>query len=474
MAKQTRPGVARGQSRKSWEKRLSGSPDELMVDFVESLSIDKRLYKYDIAGSIAHAQMLAKQKLITKGEFEKIRRGLLQIEREIADGRFKFDKTYEDIHMAIEAALVKKIGEAAKKLHTGRSRNDQVATDLRLWLRDQIDVLKSKIAGLQKALVAQAAKYTDDVMPAYTHLQRAQPIVVAAYLLSFVEQLERDFIRLGNCRQLADISPLGAGAIAGSTLPLDRKSTAKQLGFSDIAYSSIDAVGDRDFCPEFIFDCAIIAAHLSRLSEDLIIFCSNEFGFVRIDDSFCTSSSMMPQKRNADAIELIRGKTGRIYGALMGILTVLKAQPTGYNRDLQEDKVHIFAAADATEQCLDMACAVIKHTTFDTNQIASGLDAGFLDATALAEYLVRKGIPFREAHGIVGQLVAHCEKHSMKLANLELGDFKKYSPAIENDVYKSLGAANVVNKYITDGAAGPKQAKQQIAYWKKQLSKRDE
>jgi argininosuccinate lyase len=457
---------------KSWEKRLSGAPDRLMVDFVESLTLDKRLYKYDIAGSIAHAKMLAQRKLLTKSEFAKIKRGLEQIESEITQGKFKFDLTYEDIHMAIEAALVKKIGEPAKKLPTGRSRNDQVATDLRLWMRDEIDMLQSKIVNLQKALVNQAANFTNNVMPAYTHLQRAQPITIAAYLLSFVEQFERDFIRLGNCQQLTDISPLGAGAIAGSTLPLDRKSTAKQLGFSDVAYNSIDAVGDRDFCAEFIFDCAMVATHLSRLSEDLIIFCSNEFGFVRIDDSFCTSSSMMPQKRNADALELIRGKTGRVFGALTGMLTILKAQPSGYNRDLQEDKVHIFTAADTTAQCLDMTGAVVAHTTFDTNRISAGLNEGFLDATALAEYLVCKGIPFRQAHGVVGCLVAYCEKHSMKLADLELSDLKKYCEAIEDDVYKSLGAANVVKQYVTEGSAGTKQAKKQIAYWKKHLAKR--
>jgi argininosuccinate lyase len=459
-------------NKKSWEKRLSGSPDRLMVDFVESLSIDKRLYKYDIAGSIAHAQMLAERKLIKKAEFNKIKQGLLKIDEEIAKGKFKFDPTYEDIHMAIEASLVKKIGEPAKKLHTGRSRNDQVATDLRLWMRDEIDSLKAKITNLQKILVAQAAKYTGDVMPSYTHLQRAQPITIAAYLLSFVEQLERDFVRLSNCQQLGDISPLGSGAIAGSTLPLDRISTAKLLGFSSIAGNSIDAVGDRDFCAEFIFDCALIAAHLSRLSEDLIIFCSNEFGFVHIDDSFCTSSSMMPQKRNADALELIRGKTGRIYGALTGMLTILKAQPSGYNRDLQEDKTHVFAAVDTISQCINMAAAVVEHTTFDTNRITSGINDGFLDATSLAEYLVSKGIPFREAHGIVGCLVAYCEHHSMKLADIELSEFKKYSLVFSSDVYQFLGAANVVSRYITEGSAGTKQAKQQINYWKKQLLKR--
>ncbi len=457
---------------KSWEHRLSGSPDKLMVDFVESLSIDKRLYKYDIAGSIAHAQMLAKRKLITKAEFAKIKLGLEQIGRQIADGKFKFDKTYEDIHMAVENALIKKIGEPAKKLHTGRSRNDQVATDLRLWLRDEIDFIQEKITVLQKTLLTKAMDYTDAVMPAYTHMQRAQPIVIASYLLNFIEQLQRDFIRLGNCQQLTNISPLGSGAIAGSTLPLDRKLTAKELGFFDIAYNSIDAVGDRDFCAEFIFDCALISMHLSRLSEDFIIFCSNEFGFIKIDDSFCTSSSMMPQKRNADALELVRGKTGRIYGALMGMLTLLKALPTGYNRDLQEDKTHVFTATDTIGQCLDMVSAVVAHTTFDTKKIASGLNAGFLDATSLAEYLVNKGIPFRQAHGIVGSLVSHCEKQGINLADLKIAEFKKFSPKIESDVYKSLSAANVVSKYVTIGSAGPKQAKERIGYWQKQFSNR--
>ena len=280
--------------KKRWEKRLAGRPDSKMVEFVESLSVDKRLYKYDIVGSIAHSQMLAEQKLITQSEFKQIKKGLLEIEREIAEGKFKFDKTYEDIHMAIEAALVAKIGQAGKKLHTGRSRNDQVATDIRLWMRDEIEDLRSKITLLQEAFVKSAGKYAGDVMAGYTHLQRACPITIAAYLLSFVEQLERDFIRLGNCGQLLNVSPLGSGAVAGSTLPIDRRSTARRLGFGGISRNSIDAVGDRDFCAEFIFDCAVISAHLSRLAEDWIIYSSSEFGFVSIDDSFCTSSSMMP------------------------------------------------------------------------------------------------------------------------------------------------------------------------------------
>ena len=460
-----------GKSKKSWEKRLAGQPDPLTVDFVQSLSYDTRLYKYDIVGSIAHAQMLAEQKLITRAELKAIKDGLIEISEEISEGRFKFDKACEDIHMAIEAALVAKIGEPGKKLHTGRSRNDQVATDIRLWMRDEIEILQSRINVLQKAFVKLAGKYVNDVMPAYTHLQRAQPVVIAMYLLSFVEQLRRDFVRLKNCRKMLKVSPLGSGAVAGTTLSLDRESTAEQLGFSDVSYNSIDAVSDRDFCAEFIFDCALIMAHLSRLAEDWIIYSSNEFAFVRIDDSYCTSSSMMPQKRNPDVLELIRAKTAGVYGSLMAMLTILKAQPSGYNRDLQEDKIHIFSAADTVGASLDMAAAVVSHTKFDTKKISAGLEEGFLDATALAEYLVGKGVAFREAHGIVGSLVAACEKTNKKLADLSLDEFKKHSPVVEADVYESLGPANVVAKYAVDGAAGPRQAKEQIAYWNEQLAK---
>lgn len=460
------------ESKKSWEKRFAGGPDKLTVDFVESLSVDNRLYKYDIAGSIAHAQMLAEQKLISKNELKQIKNGLLEIEKEIANGRFKLDKKLEDIHMAIEAALIAKAGEAGEKLHTGRSRNDQVATDIRLWMRDEIEILQTKITLLQKSFVKLASKYTKDIMPAYTHLQRAQPIAIACYLLSFVEQLERDFIRLKNCSRLVNISPLGSGAVAGSTLPIDRKNVAKQLGFSDISYNSIDAVGDRDFCAEFIFDCALVATHLSRLAEDWIIYSSSEFRFIRIDDAFCTSSSMMPQKRNPDVLELVRAKTAGVYGSLMAMLTILKAQPTGYNRDLQEDKVHIFSASDTVQASLDAIKAVVSHMKFNTKKIKDGLEEGFLDATALAEYLVSKGVAFRKAHGIVGSLVAYCEEQNKTLAELSLDEFKKYSSVIEKDVHKSIGAAEIASRYVTEGAAGIKQAEEQIAYWQKQLAQR--
>ncbi len=458
------------EMQRSWEKRLAAKPDELTVDYVESLSYDRRLYKYDIIGSLAHAAMLVQQKFITEAEFRAIEKGLSELREEIEAGRFEFDKAAEDIHMAIEAALIKKVGEPGAKLHTGRSRNDQVATDIRLWLRDQIDTLRKGIVRLQEAFVQLAENHTDDLMPAYTHLQRAQPIVIAAYLLSFVEQLERDSVRLGNCRDLSDASPLGAGAIAGSTLAIDRDSTAEQLGFAGVVANSIDAVSDRDFCAEFIFDCALIAAHLSRFAEDWILFSTNEFSFVRVDDAFCTSSSMMPQKRNPDVLELMRGKTGTVYGALMAMLTILKAQPSGYNRDLQEDKIHVFGPADTVEKSLAIGAAVVAHTTFRTKEIAAGMEAGFLDATALAEYLVTKGVPFRKAHGIVGSLVARCEKESRQLAQLSLDEFRESSAVIDRDVYDHLGTGNVVRRYTSAGAAGPEQVRRQLECWRKRFA----
>ncbi|HEX41978.1 MAG TPA: argininosuccinate lyase [Phycisphaerales bacterium] len=460
------------KSEKSWERRLAGAPDDLAVSFVESLSYDRRLYKYDIVGSIAHAAMLAECGLITQAESDTIHEALLEIGKEIAAGRFVFRTEHEDIHMAIEAALVDKIGDVGRKLHTGRSRNDQVATDLRLWTRDEVQTLQTQITALQQAFLDLAEKHTADVMPVYTHLQRAQPVVIAAYLLSFIPQLQRDYLRLANTVALADVCPLGAGAIAGSTLPLDRRATANALAFAGRSVNSIDSVTDRDFCADFLFDCSLIAAHLSRLAEDWIIFSTSEFAFIRIADSFCTSSSMMPQKRNPDMLELIRGKTGRVYGSLVAMLTLLKAQPTGYNRDLQEDKVHVFAAADTTEACLNMAAAIVRNTTFNTARIAAGLDTGFLDATALAEYLVRKGIPFRKAHGIVGALVAECEKADMQLGDLSIETLRAHCTAVGEDVYDYLGPANVVKHYATDGAGGTMQAEKQIADWRKVLAAR--
>jgi len=461
------------KDKKSWEQRLKGKPDESAVDFVESLSLDKRLYKYDIAGSIAHARMLADKKLISKSDFSKIKKGLLEISEEIANGKFEFDKSKEDIHMAIEAALIDKIGQAGEKLHTARSRNDQVATDMCLWVRDHIEVLHTYLTQLQGALLELADKYTNDIMPSYTHLQRAQPVVIGAYLLSFLEQFERDYARLADCAVLGNVSPLGSGAVAGTTLDIDRHKTATELGFFEVGANSIDSVSDRDFCVEFVFCCSMIATHLSRLAEDWIIYSSNEFGFIRIDDKYCTSSSMMPQKRNPDMLELIRARTSGVYGSLMSLLAILKALPSGYNRDLQEDKRHVFSAFDTVAGCVQMAEAIVRNTKFNTGKIKSGLDEGFLDATCLAEYLVGKFISFRQAHGIVGKLVAYCEDKGKKsLSELSKAELKKHCDKIEDDVYLFLGAENVVKKYTSQGAGGTKQTEVRIDYWKERLSER--
>ncbi|MBN2210780.1 MAG: argininosuccinate lyase [Sedimentisphaerales bacterium] len=457
-------------SEKSWQSRMSKDQDDLAAAFVESLSVDVRLAKYDIAGSIAHAQMLADCKLITRDEFRQIKQGLTDIAAEIDAGTLVFDKRFEDIHMAVEAELIDRIGEAGKKLHTGRSRNDQVALDMRLWMRDEIATLGEHLAVVQQELVRLAEKQGGVVMPTYTHLQRAQPGLSGHYLLAFVEMLQRDRERLADAAKRVNISPLGSGAVAGSTLELDRRATAATLGFADITRNSIDSTADRDFCIEFVFVCAMIAQHLSRLAEDWIIFSSQEFGFIRIDDAFCTGSSMMPQKRNPDMLELIRGRCGGVYGNLMALLTMMKGLPLTYNRDMQEDKKQVFDAADTIAACLAMAAAIVKNTTFNAERISRGLDEGFTDATALAEYLVGKGVPFRTAHQIVGRLVAQCEQANCVLAKLPLDTLQQACPQIDEHVYEHLTAVNVTARYATEGSAGEKQLKQQLAFWKEQLA----
>ena len=459
------------KSSKSWQSRFSTEQDALAVDFVESISLDKRLYKYDIAGSIAHAQMLAEQRLISQQEFKQIKTTLTDIAVAIDQGKFKFDKRHEDIHMVIEAELVKKTGEIGKKLHTGRSRNDQVSLDMRLWMRDRIAVIIERIMALQEGLVKLAKKDGSIVMPAYTHMQRAQPVLAGSYLLAFVEQLERDRSRLADALGRVNVCPLGSGAVAGSSLPLDRQRVAQLLGFAEVSANSIDAVSDRDFCVEFVFAAAMTAMHLSRLAEDWIIYASEEFGFITIGDAYCTGSSMMPQKRNSDMLELIRGKCGRLYGNLMALLTMLKGQPLSYNRDMQEDKQQVFDAADTIEASLQMALAIVGSFRFNPQRIGDGLDRGFLDATALVEYLVLKGLAFRQAHQIVGRLVAGCEANGIgSLSELTLNRLQRACPAIEQDVYEILGPANVVARYKTDGSAGAEQLQKQIEYWKAKLS----
>jgi argininosuccinate lyase len=460
------------ESQKSWQARFSQQADKLTEAFVESLSFDRRLWKYDIAGSIAHAEMLAEVGLIAKGEAQEIRRGLLAIGEEIETGRFKWDTACEDIHMAVEGALIERIGDAGKRLHTARSRNDQVALDLRLYTRDAIDMdILPLLADLQGALVASAERYAADVMPSYTHMQRAQPVTVGAYLLAYVEEFQRDRERFTDARRRVDICPLGSGALAGSTLPIDRRSVARRLGFHDISRNSIDGTGDRDFITEFLAAAAMCAVHLSRLAEDWILYTSSEFQFIRIADAFCTGSSMMPQKRNPDVLELIRGKTGRIYGALTGILTLTKGLPQAYNRDLQEDKIHLFSGHDTLRDSLQIAAAVVRNTIFNLETTRVAAQFGFLDATVLAEYLVGKGVPFRQAHQIVGRLVAQCEQAGGELRDLKLEVFQEACDRIGEDVYQCLGADQVVARYASEGSGGPTWTRKQVEFWKQELGR---
>lgn len=464
---------------KSWQARIGEATDTLAQSFVESISYDRRLYKHDIAGSIAHATMLAKVGLISDHDRDRIVEGLKSIERDIESGNFHFDQSLEDIHMVIEAELIKRVGEPGRKLHTGRSRNDQVATDLALWLVEAADELNSRLHDVCAAFVGLAERSADLVMPSYTHLQRAQPISAGAEALAWCTMFIRDAMRvLGTATEHdRDDVPLGSGAIAGTMLPLDSAYVAKLLDFEGPPQSSIEKTATRDQAVDFVFACAMIAMHLSRWAEQWIIYSSTEFSFIKIADRYTTGSSMMPQKRNPDMLELIRGRCGTVYGNLFALLTILKGLPIGYNRDLQEDKRHVFQAYDTVSACLIMAAAIVSSASFVKENIEPTLERGFLDATSLAEYFVTKGIPFRTAHQIVGSLVARCEREGKTaLAQLSVADF---IAAVESaggradqvgaDVYEALGAKNVVKRYRSAGAAGGQPFLDQLAYWKKRL-----
>jgi argininosuccinate lyase len=455
---------------KSWQARLQSAADKLTESFVESITIDHRLWPQDVAGSVAHAEMLAKTKLITATDLRKIKAGFKSISADIQAGKFKFDPQFEDIHMVLESALIDRAGESGKKLHTARSRNDQIALDIRLWMRDMIDdQLTPLIRKLQATFVKRAQQDADLIMPSYTHLQRAQPITAGAYLLAFAEMLDRDHGRFVDLRKRVNICPLGSGALAGTTLPIDRRMVAKALGFDDITANSIDATGDRDLVIEYASCCATTMMHLSRFAEDWILYNSHEFGFIIIDDAFCTGSSMMPQKRNPDLLELIRGKTGRVFGAHTGLLTLMKGTPLAYNRDMQEDKFHLFSAHDTTAACLEIAEAIVRHSGFNEAKTLEATKGGFLDATVLAEYLVQRGVPFRTAHGIVGRLVAIAEADRVELKDLSLETMQQADKRIDKDVYRYLGADRIVNRYRSAGSAGTQSVRKQLARWTRQL-----
>ena len=430
--------------------------------FSASLPFDRRLYRHDIRGSIAHARMLARVGLLSDSEAGEIAAGLEQIEREIADGRFKFDVADEDIHLAIERRLTEKIGAAGRKLHTARSRNDQVALDFRLYLRDEIDAVLMNLRKLRDALLAVARDHLETVMPGYTHLQRAQPVSLAHHLLAYIEMFDRDRERLTQARARTDVMPLGAGALAATTLPIDRKMVARVLGCGKLAQDSIDAVSDRDFALDFLSAAAILAIHLSRMAEEIILWTSSEFGFAELPDEFSTGSSMMPQKKNPDLLELIRGKTGRVIGDLMALMTTLKGLPLAYNSDLQEDKERVFDALDTIKPALDLLAKLWPRIAFNPPAMRAAA-GGFALATDLAEYLVARGTPFREAHEAVGALVRDAAAAGRSLDDLALDDLRAYSPGFGADALKLLGAENSLRARKIIGGPAPATVKRRLA-----------
>jgi argininosuccinate lyase len=437
--------------------------------YSESVSVDWRLYAHDIKGSLAHAKALAAAGILTKEEHEKIEAALTVIEAEIKAGDFRWERTLEDVHMNIEAALTKRIGPAGAKLHTARSRNDQVSLDLRLYVKAEAAGICTRLRELQRALLNLAERFQNTVLPGYTHLQRAQPIVLAHYFLAHVEALERDHGRIIDCARRADVLPLGAGAIAGSTIVLDREAIARDLGFAKVSQNSLDAVGDRDFVAELLFGVALIGMHLSRLSEELILWSTTEFGFITFSDAFSTGSSLMPQKKNPDMAELTRGKTGRLYGNLMAILTTLKGLPASYQRDLQEDKGPLFDSVTTVKDALRTFAAMLPEITVHTGQMESAAADPNLLATDLAEYLVKKGMPFREAHEAVGKLVARSVAAKRALNDVSLLEMQEISQLFGDDVLKVFDVRASLAKRTAVGAPSPENVAAQIARWKSLL-----
>lgn len=433
-----------------------------MESFTESISFDRRLWKYDIEGSIAHAAMLGRQGIIPVRDSERIIRGLKEIAKEIEGGKFRFRQDLEDVHMNIEVALTEKIGSAGKMLHTARSRNDQIALDLRLYLRDEIGQIVSALTALMGVLAESAERHIDYLMPGYTHMQRAQPVLLSHHLLAYGEMFGRDRDRLRDALKRVNVMPLGACALAGTSLPIDRSYVAKLLRFGGIAGNSIDAVSDRDFALEFLADAAILAVHLSRFAEELVLWSTEEFSFVELPDAFTTGSSIMPQKKNPDVAELARGKTGRIFGALISLLTVMKGLPLSYNRDMQEDKVPVFDAVDTTKASLSVLTSMIPKIRFHREVLAKTAGAAYSTATDIAEYLVRKGMPFRDAHGVTGKIVLHCAENKMRLEDLKIADFRRFSGLIGPDIYRCLTAEGSVAAKRSRGGTSRSEVRRQI------------
>jgi len=452
---------------KPWGGRFTEATNALVEEYTASIQYDWRLFPYDIAGSVAHAAMLGKTGIIMEKEARRIINGLKGILQEITDGKLEFSMELEDIHMNIENRLVRKIGPVGGKLHTARSRNDQVALDLRMYLRDEIMEIRRLLRGLQKTVIGLAERNQDAVMPGYTHLQRAQPVLFGHHLLAYYEMFERDRDRLADCYGRVNIMPLGAGALAGTVLPIDRKMVATLLGFNGVSENSMDAVSDRDFAVEFVAACSLIMVHLSRLAEELVLWSSAEFGFITIADAFTTGSSIMPQKKNPDVAELSRGKAGRVFGNLTALLVLMKGLPLSYNRDMQEDKEPVFDTADTVNQALAVMAAMLESVAVHRDTMRHAAEDGFITATDLADYLVRKRLPFRQAHEVVGRAVLRAIDLACGLKDLPLAEYKKLSPLITKDVYQSLSVDASVGRRTSYGGTAPANLKKRLAALKK-------
>ena len=456
---------------KMWAGRFSKALDKKADDFNSSISFDSRMYKQDITGSIAHASMLAKQGIISVADCELIIEGLGAILEDIESGELEFDMNCEDIHMFVEAELTARIGDAGKKLHTARSRNDQVALDVRLYLRDKCAEINELLRELIEAITEQAEANKAVILPGYTHLQRAQPITFGHHLMAYAMMLLRDISRLDDAVARMNLSPLGSCALAGTTYNTDRAYVAEKLGFSGITRNSIDGVSDRDFCLEIMSALSIVMMHLSRFSEEIILWSSWEFSFVELDDSFTTGSSIMPQKKNSDMAELVRGKTGRVYGNLMALLTTLKGLPLAYNKDMQEDKEAIFDSIDTVMVCLDVFASMIRTMKVKRENMYRAAQGGFINATDLADYLTKRGMPFRTAYKIVGEIVAECIAKGCVLDTLPLEDYKKHTDIFAGDLFGEISLETCVSKRISAGGTSVESVEEQIAYVKKELAK---
>ena len=445
-----------------WDGRFEKKIDSRTNDFNSSIKFDHKMYKHDIKGSMAHAKMLSKQGIIGEDDKEKILKGLEEILEDIESGNLKLDPNAEDIHMFVEAELTKRIGQSGKKLHTARSRNDQVALDIKMYLKDAILEIQKELKELIATFVEKAEENTKTIMPGYTHLQRAKPVTFGHHLMAYVEMFLRDEERLSQTYNRMDVSPIGSCALAGTTYNLDREYEAKELGFASVTNNSLDGVSDRDYVIELLSDISMIMMHLSRISEEIVMWSSWEFKFVELDDAFATGSSIMPQKKNPDITELIRGKTGRVYGDLMAMLTVMKGTPLAYNKDMQEDKEAIFDALDTVNLCITTLNPLVKTMTVLKDNMKKAAAKGFINATDCADYLVEKGIPFRDAYKITGSLVKYCIKNDTTLENLKLEEFKEYSDKFEEDVYEAIDLSNCVNKRNVVGGPAAEQVMKQI------------